>query len=771
MDNTDQGFTFDEIPQSSTPVDDKNGFTFDEDRKTIPVEQPLTLKGGMGAATTGAAKGMANIAGTVKDIGSIPLAAAQLYTKATTTPEQYQDINTRYQKIFAPENQPSYLSGPFDFIPSSEDIKNLVSPYLYQSKNPAEQRVESGTELGTTVAGGGEGSLLSKARQFMTGLGVGYGAESVQQQNPENPYIKPIITIGGLLAGEGLGAAGKTMFGSDEAAKKAVSEALQTDIRNGTIDPSKFSSTDNILDVAPPGSNIRRLVERQANRSSDYPNELTQFNVEAGSPQKLDQLRLGVKNSLEQVARHPMDDASSLQNFVEQADRADVDKLYDLARANPKAAAVPRSIFGEIGDFQNVKDAEAIVQKNIANDINANRYVIPTEASAGTESTWVATPQGLQQISGKAAQAAQDGNLSYWDRVYRQLRDTGDTLSRNPETKNAAQNNYNAAKQIRDALDQHMTENGSSLYANARNRAREAFESSDAIDTGEKAYSKFSRSPLENQQMDQDFASQTDAQKALGKYGFINAMNTDLNKPNGLSSIANKMSSDINFQSRAKMIMGDNDYHQVRGQVLAADLKNNAKRLNIPANPPENPSFLQRAKSIGTAGAIGSAVIPAGIGLYNTLMDAAFANNLLSAGGLLGTGAAAMAVAGGKALSDSNVKATANKVLNLVAKSTPQDLATLSKMTETDPVAKTFLMKLTGALQSSQPQEQPQEADGGRIGRATGGRAGKDPKARAMQLINMADRIKKEQGNETKPLLNLDDTTVAKALAIANRGI
>ena len=67
--------------------------------------------------------------------------------------------------------------------------------------------------------------------------------------------------------------------------------------------------------------------------------------------------------------------------------------------------------------------------------------------------------------------------------------------------------------------------------------------------------------------------------------------------------------------------------------------------------------------------------------------------------------------------------------------------------------------------------EQPQQADGGRIGHAFGGRAGKDPKARAMALINMVDRIKKEQGNETKPLLNLDDTTVAKALAIANRGI
>jgi hypothetical protein len=55
--------------------------------------------------------------------------------------------------------------------------------------------------------------------------------------------------------------------------------------------------------------------------------------------------------------------------------------------------------------------------------------------------------------------------------------------------------------------------------------------------------------------------------------------------------------------------------------------------------------------------------------------------------------------------------------------------------------------------------------------RASGGRTTKNPKDKAQRLIDMVDKIKKEQGNETKPLLNLDDTTVAKALAIANRGI
>ena len=69
-----------------------------------------------------------------------------------------------------------------------------------------------------------------------------------------------------------------------------------------------------------------------------------------------------------------------------------------------------------------------------------------------------------------------------------------------------------------------------------------------------------------------------------------------------------------------------------------------------------------------------------------------------------------------------------------------------------------------------QQQDQGQAA-GGRIGRKSGGRTSSSAKAKADQLISMVDRIKKEQGKGTEPLLNVDDTTIAKALEIANRGI
>lgn len=55
--------------------------------------------------------------------------------------------------------------------------------------------------------------------------------------------------------------------------------------------------------------------------------------------------------------------------------------------------------------------------------------------------------------------------------------------------------------------------------------------------------------------------------------------------------------------------------------------------------------------------------------------------------------------------------------------------------------------------------------------RASGGRTVSSAKSKADKLISMVDGVRKNIGKETSSLLNLDDTTVAKALSIANRGI
>lgn len=62
-------------------------------------------------------------------------------------------------------------------------------------------------------------------------------------------------------------------------------------------------------------------------------------------------------------------------------------------------------------------------------------------------------------------------------------------------------------------------------------------------------------------------------------------------------------------------------------------------------------------------------------------------------------------------------------------------------------------------------------ADGGRIERARGGRIGIDHGQRADALIRAAERARKQEEQVTKPLLNLPDEAITRALSVANRSI
>ena len=74
------------------------------------------------------------------------------------------------------------------------------------------------------------------------------------------------------------------------------------------------------------------------------------------------------------------------------------------------------------------------------------------------------------------------------------------------------------------------------------------------------------------------------------------------------------------------------------------------------------------------------------------------------------------------------------------------------------------------ALESA--NQETEQQTGLPMQRASGGRTvNSEAKAKADKLIAMVERVRKDEGKDTSSLLNLDDTTVAKALAVANRGI
>ena len=80
----------------------------------------------------------------------------------------------------------------------------------------------------------------------------------------------------------------------------------------------------------------------------------------------------------------------------------------------------------------------------------------------------------------------------------------------------------------------------------------------------------------------------------------------------------------------------------------------------------------------------------------------------------------------------------------------------------------TVLPRLMAGEEEEKP---PAQNAGGRIGRATGGKVFSGARQEAMRLVALAESMKKRHSETTKPLLEVDDNTIAKALAVANKGI
>ena len=119
------------------------------------------------------------------------------------------------------------------------------------------------------------------------------------------------------------------------------------------------------------------------------------------------------------------------------------------------------------------------------------------------------------------------------------------------------------------------------------------------------------------------------------------------------------------------------------------------------------------------------------------------------------------------------------------------DKMAASKQLKGAPTRGNFLKPVTGAIKTainpyvvrgadSQKPQSPivapalnvaQRYAGGRTERASGGRTRIDHEAKAASLIRLAERAKKDHGKNTKPLLNLPDETITKALSVANESI
>jgi hypothetical protein len=137
---------------------------------------------------------------------------------------------------------------------------------------------------------------------------------------------------------------------------------------------------------------------------------------------------------------------------------------------------------------------------------------------------------------------------------------------------------------------------------------------------------------------------------------------------------------------------------------------------------------------------------------------------------LIGAGA----TVAGKAALEARARSVAERMVPLAFSEKPTDAIRLSRLADQSPIAKEMLKSLnarTQSIEGATSEEEPQRAAGGRIGRATGGKAMVNAEVEANKLMSRVSAAKKLEEHNTERLLQKDDTVIAKALAKANKDI
>ena len=660
---------------------------------------------------------------------------------------------------------------PMD-VGTSAEAKQRVAPYLYTPQTESEKNIASDIEAGGTWAALSPKSAFGTPFRMTTGMGleqIGRGAESVL------PGAGAAIPLVGQILGETGAGTFATLNDSESRYVSALKKAYDEDVRTGNIDPSKVTPDMKITDIPfnrPNASALRRLAKQQSQVATDT-GDFAEFNRTAKGAMDHGQLRGQLVNDItgdiEKITNIPSNNALEAQEAINNEFSGRKTAAYDAAKSSAPGQAVPRDVFGGYAETPIVNAAEKQIQDAIASNPSNPRYkdiVVPTDT----------TP----------------GNYAYYEQVYRQLRDSAFLKNANlPTDEINISNARDAAQGIKSALDKHMTVDGQSLSANARGIAQDHFNADNIIGVGENFLNEEPQTASEAQASERAFDSLDPDERGAATYGALNQFNKIISDDNkgGLNWAAKKFDTDATFNRKMQMLLGKrapdgsidlSDYDALRGKVLAAQTRANipAWDVDIKSAPP---SFSQRHPNMITALAAG-----AGSGLpvaANYLQDFLINSNLMTAAGLAGVGALAGMGTAAKLVNDSAVKRAANDIVLKMSTGNVRDLAELSRLMRTNPLYGAVYRGINLGLSNEQNLNSNDKIrrgwkkggraffKGGRVGRASGGRTGKDPKASAERLIALANRVKSEQTKDTAPLLNLDDTTVAKALAVANKHI
>ena len=353
--------------------------------------------------------------------------------------------------------------------------------------------------------------------------------------------------------------------------------------------------------------------------------------------------------------------------------------------------------------------------------------------------------------------------LRFWDEV-KQTLDTKIQGLKDPVTGAISDKGANSRWNSTNILLKDTLDNAVSEYGVIRGKAAEMAGAKNALEMGMKYLT--SNNPANVNMIEKTIAKLTPEQHKDLAYGMAGAYKTMLEKdPNKALGL---------FTGKAGQVYVDrfNKAMAPLGPDAAANLigKANAELLNrnIQAIKPQS-GFGLKSQYVPAATGAAAAALHLGELVTQPMLWAGDPTAIIAGLGAYGLGK----------LYNAKEARIAAKVLELSAD--PKRMAELGQLIKSDPNARSFLNKTNEVLKkgarqqvgvgASMNQDEYPRAAGGRIGRATGGKAVHNHEREADILIARMEAAKKMEEHNTERLLQKDDTVIAKALAKANKDI
>ena len=735
-----------------------------------PLPEPLTgretLKDVGQAALAGAAKGAAGVAiggpgsigSTVSDVLNLGKGAgAYLGEKLDIlSPEERAKMAAEPVISGQTPEEKAGLVDPITGWPTYKAVTESFKPMAkaagaealaYEPKSPQGKIAETAAEFATQ---GAPGAVRTLPGRLTTGAASGAGSELAARsaQGDEEAYNRAV----GALAGAGIGAVGAGVAGSIVKATKALAmpesvgakglaEAYAADLRRGNaaMTPEQVAAAQargveiSFADMG--GPEVKKVLGRAA-ESTAANQELAAARNEFVNERKR---QSGARLSGDITSQFGGNlDAPALQQLQEQSGKLIRDQVYGVARSAPEAQAINQANFSSLLDRPTFQDAMKRAEKTAvdAPDFNIKPpQTIP--GTPGTEQTFQQTPRGLVEVPGTPTipDRVVPGNLSYWDQVQRELRSMSEVEARRGD---------NTAKATIDAMREDLLKKLDKVpgYKDARGTAFETFQAASAPEAGAKFFANmdaFKRSDLR-----QAFEKMNPEQKELFAAGFASKLN-EVAAGGNVSGLAKKFTTDNNFKERALAVLGPERYAKIQGSVMSEDLLSKIKELRFI----EQGSGIRQAIGAG-AGATGDLGLEALVsGIHGMSPDVAMKAAIGAAIG-----------AAGQTVLSATEKRIASTILPLAVSTDPKDTARLGMLAMRSPAVGDILNKFSTAITNTITAAQ--ERTSSREGRATGG---------AVNLMALSKAAKKHVTQSTEGLLDEDDSTVTRALEVANKHI